>query len=67
MKYHVNTSRNEMPRDVHQNIAPFWNAAEMTLQVKRTCFRAGLKCQTGKSSFRLSCQHTLSQKQQLWE
>ena len=54
-----NTTRNEMPTHVHQNIRSFWNAAEMKLHVNRTCFHAGLKCQTGMSSFRLSCQRTL--------
>ena len=33
---------------------------EMKFHVSRTCFRAGLKYQTGMSSFRLSCERTLS-------
>ena len=53
IKYHVNTTRNEMPTHVHQNIGSFWNAAEMKLHVNRTCFHASLKSQTGMSSFRL--------------
>ena len=63
IKYHVNTTRNEMPTYVHQNIGSFWNAAEMKLHVNRTCFHAGLKSQTGMSSFRLSCERTL----RIWE
>ena len=55
IKYHVNTTRNEMLTHVHQNIGSFWNAAEMKLHVNRTCFHAGLKSQTGMSSFRSSC------------
>ena len=56
IKYHVNTTRNKM----HQNIRSFWNAAKMKLEhVNRTCFHAGLKSQTGMSSFRLSCERTL--------
>ena len=60
IKYHVNTTRNEMPTRVHQNIGLFWNAAEMKLHVNRTCFHAGLKSQTGTSSFRFSCERTLT-------
>ena len=59
IKYHVNTTRKEMPIHVHQNIGSFWNAAEMKLHVNRTCFHAGLKFQTGMSSFWLSCERTL--------
>ena len=36
----------------------FWNAAEMK-HVKRTCFHAGSKSQTGISSFSFSCECTL--------
>ena len=32
---------------------------EMKFHVNRTCFHAGLKSQTGTSSFRLSCERTL--------
>ena len=32
----------------------------MKLHVNRTCFHAGLKSQTGVSSFRLSCERTLN-------
>ena len=32
----------------------------MKLHVNKTCFHAGLKSQTGMSSFRLSCERTLS-------
>ena len=32
---------------------------EMKFHVNRTCFHAGLKSQTGVSSFRLSCERTL--------
>ena len=39
MKYHVNTTRNEMPTRVHQNIGSFWNAAEIKLHLNRTCFK----------------------------
>ena len=56
IKYHVNTTRNK----IHQNIRSFWNAAKMKLEyVNRTCFHAGLKSQTGMSSFRLSYERTL--------
>ena len=33
----------------------------MKLHVNRTCFHAGLKSQTGMSSFRLSCERTLNE------
>ena len=56
-----------MPTRVHQNIGSFWNAAEMKLHVNRTCFYTGLKSQTGMSSFRLSCEHTLSAYQCIWD
>ena len=59
IKYHVNTTQNEMPTHVHQNIGSFWNAGKMKLHVNRTCFYAGLKSQTGMSLFCLSCEHTL--------
>ena len=59
IKY-VNTTRNEMPTHVHQNIGSFWNAAEIKLHVNRTCFHASLKSQNGMSSFRLSCERTQS-------
>ena len=59
IKYHVNTTRNEMLTHVHQNIGSFWNAAEMKLHVNRICFHVGLKSQTGMSSFLLSCDRTL--------
>ena len=49
IKYHVNTTQSEMPMHVHQNIGSPWNAAEMRRHVKRTCFYAGLKSQTGMS------------------
>ena len=62
IKYHVNNTRNELPTHVHQNVGSFWNAAEMKLHVNRTCFHAGLESQTRMSSFRLSCQGTLSEK-----
>ena len=58
IKY-VNTIRNEMSAHVHQNIGSFWKAAEIKLHVNKTCFHAGLKSQTGMSSFRLSCEHAL--------
>ena len=58
-KYHVNTTRNEMPTQVHQNIVSLWNVAEMKLHVNRTCFHADLKSQTGMSSFHFSCECTL--------
>ena len=58
IKY-VNTIRNEMSAHVHQNIGSFWKAAEMKLHVNKTCFHASLKSQTGMSSFRRSCEHTL--------
>ena len=60
IKYHVNTTRNEMLTHVHQNIGSFWNAAEMKLHVNRTCFHAGLKSQTGMSSFCVSCERSLN-------
>ena len=60
IRYHVNTTRNEMRTHVHQNTGSFWNATEMKLHVNRTCFHAGLKSQTGMSSFRLSYERTLS-------
>ena len=53
---------NEMPTHVHQDIGSFWNAAEMKRHVNRTCFYAGLRSQTGLSSFRLSWERTLSHK-----
>ena len=59
VKYHLNTTQNEMPTHVHQNIGSFWNAAEMKRHVNRTCFHAGFKSQTGMSSFRPSRQRTL--------
>ena len=34
----------------------YWNAAEMRRHVNRTCSHAGLKSQTGMSSFRLFCE-----------
>ena len=58
IKYHVNTTRNEMLTHVHQNTGSFWNAAEMKLHVDRTCFHAGLKSQTGMSSFCVSCERS---------
>ena len=57
--HHVNNTRNEMPSHVHQNIGSFWNVVEMKLHVNKTYFHAGLKSQTGKSSFCLSCEPTL--------
>ena len=59
IKYHVNTTQNEMPTHVHQTIGSFWNAGKMKLHVNRTCFYAGLKSQTGMSLFCLSCERTL--------
>ena len=56
VKYNANTTRNEMPTYVHQNIGVFWNAAEMKRHVNRACYHACLKSQTGMSSFRLSCE-----------
>ena len=61
IKYHVNTTQNEMPTHVHQNIRSFWYAAKLRRHVNRTCFHAGLESQTGMSSFCLSCERTLSQ------
>ena len=61
IKYYVNTTQNEMPTHVHQDIGSFWNTAEMKLDVNRTCFDAGLKSQTCMSSFHLSCKRTLTQ------
>ena len=60
IKYHVNTTRNEMLTLVHQNIGSFWNAAEMKLHMNS--FHASLKSQTVMSSFRLSCERTLNGK-----
>ena len=60
-KYHVNTTQNEMPTHVHQNIRSFLNAAEIKFYVNRTCFHAGLKSQTCMSSFRLPCESTLKE------
>ena len=59
IKYHVNTTRNEMPTYVHQNVGSLGNATEMKLHVNRACFQAGLKSQTGMSWFRLSFERTL--------
>ena len=59
IKYHVNTTRNEISTRVHQNIESFWNAAEMKIHGNRTCFHAGLKSQTGMCSFCLSCERTV--------
>ena len=59
-KYHVNTTRHEMPTHVHQNIGSFWNAVGMKRHINRVCFHAGLKSSTGRSSFRLSYERTLS-------
>ena len=42
IKYHVNTTRNEMPTHVHQNIRSFWNSVKTKFHVNRTCFHAGL-------------------------
>ena len=61
IKYYVNTTQNEMPTHVHQDIGSFWNTAEMKLDVNRTWFDAGLKSQTCMSSFHLSCKRTLTQ------
>ena len=66
IKYHVNTTRNQMPTRLHQNIGSFWNAAEMKRHVNRTCFHASLKSQTNMSSFRLSCERTLIQLIKSW-
>ena len=60
IKYHVNTTQNEMPTHVHQNIGSFWNVTEMKCQVNRTCFHTGLKSQTVMSSFHLSCERTVN-------
>ena len=60
IKFHVNSNRNEMPTHVHQNIGSFWNAAVVKRNVNRTCFHAGLKSQTGRSSFSLSYKRGLS-------
>ena len=49
-----------MPTHVHQNMGLFLNAAEMKHHVNRTYFHADLKSQTGRSSFRLSCERNLS-------
>ena len=49
-----------MPTYVHQNVGLFSNAAEMKRHVNRTCLLTGFKSQTGMSSFRLSCERTLS-------
>ena len=38
IKYHVNTTRNEIPTHVHQKIGSFWNAAEMKRHVNRLVF-----------------------------
>ena len=46
--------------NVHQNIVPFWNTVQIKLHVNRTCFHAGLKSQTGMSSFHLSYECTLT-------
>ena len=62
IKYHVNTTRNEMLTHVHQNIGSFWNAAEMKLHVNRTCFHTGLKSQTSMSSFCLLCEYIRAHK-----
>ena len=35
----------------------------MKYHVNRTCFHAGLKSHTGMSSFRLSCERTLNEKE----
>ena len=60
IKYHVNTTRKEIPTHVHQNIGPFGNAAnKMKLHLNRTCFHAGLKSLTGMSSFHPLCERTL--------
>ena len=48
--------------NVHQNIGSFWNADEMKLRVNRICFHAGWKSQSGMSSFHLSCERTLTLK-----
>ena len=51
IKYHLNTTQNEMPTHVHQSVGLFWNAAEMKCHMNRTCFHVGLKSQTGMSLF----------------
>ena len=61
IKYHVNTTQNEMPTHVHQNIGSFWNAAKMKPHVNRTCFNPGLESQTSMRSFPISCERTLNQ------
>ena len=60
IKYHMNTTRNEMPTHVHQNVGPFWIAAEMKRHVNRSCFHASLKSQTGMGLFHLSHERTLT-------
>lgn len=52
IKYDLNTTRNEMPTYVHQNIGLFLNVTKMKCHVNRTCFHAGLKFQAGMTSFR---------------
>ena len=42
IKYPVNTTRNEMPTHVHENIRSFWNSVKTKFHVNRTCFHAGL-------------------------
>ena len=55
IKYHVNSTRNEMHTHVYQVIGLFWNSAETKLHVNITFFHTGLKSQTGMSSFHVSC------------
>ena len=57
--YHVNSTQNEVPTHVHQNICSFWSAPEMKLHVNRTCFHAGFKSQAGMSSFCFSCERSV--------
>ena len=42
IKHHVNTTRNEIPIHIHQNIGSFWDPAALKLHVNRTCFHAGV-------------------------
>ena len=40
IQYHVNTTWNEMPTHVHQNVGPFWNAVKMKLMWTELVFTA---------------------------
>ena len=58
IKYHVNTTRNEMPTLVYQNIGSFWSAAEIKRSFEQNLFSRRFEI-SNRSSFHLSCERSL--------